>query len=204
MGHFSRRSLLAGSISLLPVPRPEFAQEYRFATADYEIRMSLEYHDNEPNPGLGFEDRSTDRHFCLSTGGDQNRNCIDDFVGSIAVMRYRIEPRVASRSTLTLREYVRSIDQCDWLSPRPPFERIIEVRGGLASDIQVYGYRTSGDEQASADDSWCLLRQNLYLPNNAKPFLVVHWKHTLRQIRVIDVIPQRGTSTLVGGQLRRR
>ncbi len=204
MDHFSRRSLLAASIGLLPVPRPEAEQEYRFGTADYEIRMSLEYHDKEPNRGLGFEERSTNRHFCLSTGGDENRNCIDDFEGSVAVMRYRIRPRVPSRSALSLREYVRSIDQSDWLPPRPPFERVIEVRGGIASDIQVYGLRTTSDKQASADDSWCLLRQNLYLPDSATPFLVLHWKHTLRQIRVLDVIPQRGTSTLVDGRLRRR
>lgn len=162
MGPLSRRSLLAGSIGFLPGLRPEPEQEFLFGTADYEVRMSLEYHDNEPNRGLGFEERSSNRHFCLSTEGDEDHNCINDFEGSVAVMRYRIRPRVPSRSKLSLREYVRSIDQSDSVSPKPPFERVIEVRGGHASDIQVFGYRTSGDQKTSPDDSWCLLRQNLF------------------------------------------
>jgi len=203
MDLFSRRSLLAGSIGFLPGLRRETEQEFLFATADYEIRMSLEYHDNEPNRGLGFEERSTNRHFCLSTGGEEDHDCINDFEGSVAVMRYRIRPRAPSGSKLSLREYVRSIDQSDWLPPKAPFERVIEVHGGHASDIQVYGYRSSGDQKTSRDESWCLLRQNLYLRDSAAPFLVVHWKHTLRQIRVLDIIPQQGTSTLTNDRRRR-
>jgi hypothetical protein len=192
----SRRSLLASSIGLIRAPRPEAEEEFRLETAQHRIRMSLEYHDGEPNRGLRFEDRSTERHFCLSPGGDENRNCIEDFQGSVAVMRYRIEPRVQPQGTLSLREYVRSIDQSDSAAPRPPFTRVIEVRGGVASDIQVYGYRTSSGQRAAPDESWCLLRQDLYLYGSGTPFLVVHWKHTVSRIRVLDMIPQQGTRVI--------
>ena len=96
-----------------------------------------------------------------------------------------------------LREYVRSIDQSDRVPVRPPFERVIQVQHGLASDIQVFGYPDNSSDGSNRtqepDDAWCLFRQNLYLKDKTVPFLVVHWKHTLTRIRVLDVIPENGT-----------
>jgi len=40
---------------------------------------------------------------------------------------------------------------------------------------------------------WFLLRQDLYLNDQAAPFLIVHWKHTLNFISLVDVIPGDGT-----------
>jgi hypothetical protein len=197
MRHWSRRSLLGSAAGLLPLPKSELEPQYVFATDEYEIRMTLEYHDHEPNRRLGFRERSANRHFCLSPEGEENRNCVSNFTGSIAVARYRISPRVRSESSPSLREYVRSIDQSDLLPVRPPFERVIQVQHGLASDIQVFGYNDSSlspnDRKPDSDDAWCLLRQNLYLRDHAAPFLVVHWKHTVNCIRVLDLIPENGT-----------
>jgi hypothetical protein len=196
----SRRSLLAGSITLSAMPKPEPEQVYVFATDGYEIRMTLEFHDRYAARGLGFTDRSLNNHFCLSAKGERNQNCVSDFTGAIAIARYKILSRVRSESLPSLREYVRSIDQSDDLPVRPPFERIIEVQRGLASDIQVFGYQGSGTPQqgqtAEQDKVWCLLRQNLYLKDRTAPFLIVHWKHTLNFIRVLDVIPDNGTSQI--------
>jgi len=49
MSYFSRRSLLLGSANLLALPKLDPEQHYLFATDEYDIRMILEYHDNEPN-----------------------------------------------------------------------------------------------------------------------------------------------------------
>lgn len=199
MSLLTRRSLLLGSLSLSVLPKSETEQVYMFATEDYEIHMTLEFHDRSPDRGLRFEDRSSNRHFCLSAKGEENRNCMADFVGAIAVARYKISSRTKSLAVPSLREYVRDIDQSDYIPVRPPFERVIEVQHGLASDIQVFGYQDSPGQRVQrpeTDNVWCLLRQNLYLKDKPSPFLVVHWKHTLNFIRVLDVIPENGTSQI--------
>ena len=37
--------------------------------------------------------------------------------------------------------------------------------------------------------AWRLLRQDLYLNSQTTAFLIVHWKHTLDVISLVDVIP---------------
>ncbi len=190
----SRRSLLVGGIGLSAMPRPEPEQLHFFSTGDYEIRMTLEFYDQYTD-GLQFQERSSRRHFCLSAQGDEDRNCVSDFKGAIAVARYKISSRVKPESSPELREHVRSIDQSDNLPVRPPFERVIELQHGFASDIQVFGYQDSAGQASSpdSDNVWCLLRQDLYLTNKNVPFLVIHWKHTLNSIRILDIIPENGT-----------
>ena len=195
----TRRSLLLGGITLSALPKSEPEEVHVFATDDYEIRMTLEFHDRYA-AGLGFTDRSSNSHFCLSAKGEWNQDCVSDFTGAVAIARYKISSPARSLPATSLREYVRSIDQSDNLPLRPPFERVIEVEHGLASDIQVFGYRGSstapGGQATDQDHVWCLLRQNLYLKDRTTPFLVVHWKHTLNFIRVLDVIPEKGTSQI--------
>ncbi len=192
--------MLMGTVSLAAFPKSEPEHVYLFATDEYEIRMTLEFHDNYRDDRLKFRERSSDRRFCLSAQGEEGQNCVSDFVGSIAVARYRILSRGASEPSLSLREYVRNIDSSDSIAARPPFERVIQLQHGLASDIQVFGYpKSSADDnprKADQEKVWCLLRQNLYLKDGARPFLVVHWKHTLSAIRVLDMIPGDGTSQL--------
>jgi hypothetical protein len=196
----SRRAILMGAASLGGFPKSDPEPVYLFATAQYRIRMTLEFHDNYGKFGLGFRERSSGRPFCLSFQGEEDRNCVGNFIGSIAVARYRILSTNTSEPSMSLREYVRSIDHSDSIATRPPFERVIQLQRGLASDIQVFGYEKSsardGSQDAGPDKTWCLLRQDLYLKNQVNPFLVVHWKHTLSAIRVLDIIPGDGTSQL--------
>jgi hypothetical protein len=197
MTHLSRRTLLLGSVTLSVLPDTETGPRYIFATPEYDIRMTLEYHDCCTEGALKFLERSSGRHYCLSFSGEENRNCVSNFTGSIAVARYKISSRVRSEAPPLLREYVRNIDQSDRVPARPPFERAIQVQHGVASDIQVFGYqdpsRAQSGRSQEPDDAWCLLRQNLYLTNSTAPFLVVHWKHTLNSIRILDIIPENGT-----------
>jgi hypothetical protein len=43
---------------------------------------------------------------------------------------------------------------------------------------------------------WYLVRQDLYLNEETAAFLVVHWKHTLNLISLLDVIPGDGTELI--------
>jgi hypothetical protein len=43
-----------------------------------------------------------------------------------------------------------------------------------------------------------LLRQDLFLNHSPLPFLILHWKHTPEAIRLLDVIPGRGTWQVSG------
>ena len=187
----NRRLFLTGSASLAVVRR-EPERVYAFATAEYEIRMGVEFYDGYTSKGFGFKERLSERQFCLSAGGREDQDCLRNFRGSIAVAHYRIRSRRVLDSSLSIREYVRSIDQSERLPLRPPFERTIELQDGAASDIQVFGREDEAQSKAP-DDSWCFLRQDLFLRNKRTPFLVVHWKHTLSAIRVLDVIPGEGT-----------
>ena len=96
-----------------------------------------------------------------------------------------------------MRERVRTIDHDRRISPRAPFEKVMAVEQASASDIQAFGYQADHVEQIRADANllavWCLVRQDLYLNDEATPFLVVHWKHTLDLISLLDVIPGDGT-----------
>jgi hypothetical protein len=108
--------------------------------------------------------------------------------------RYHIRPHSKSPDFLALREHVRTIDQDSRVSIRPPFERTIELQHGVASDIQVFGYETDAlppvrELMAPPNGPWSLLRQDLYFGGETMPFLVIHWKHTLSAIRLLDVIP---------------
>src|SRR5271166_2075854 len=141
MAAISRRIVLA-SCAALTVHAGRSDNAYRFATAECDIEMSIEFHDRYSSPGLRFNDSSSDRHFCVSKQGEEERNCPANFFGSLAIVRYRVQPHARSHRVATLRELVRTIDQDLRLSHRPPFERTIELRQGLASDIQAFGYET--------------------------------------------------------------
>lgn len=166
--------------------------------------MSVEFHDRYSSDGFWFADRRTGRKFCLSSSGEPGRDCLAKFSGSLAVARYNIRFRSRRPDTAALREQVRTIDRDSRLSPRPPFERTLELKEGVASDIQAFGYETGASPFAPAPagaqyEPWCLFRQDLYFDGQSAPFLVVHWKHTLNAIVLIDVIPGEDTRWIEGG-----
>lgn len=68
------------------------------------------------------------------------------------------------------------------------------------SDIQAFGYNTDDEKQTASDANllpvWYLVRQDLYLNDQTTAFLVIHWKHTLDLISLLDVIPGDGTQLI--------
>ena len=205
----NRRVFLCAGLSagiLAAGKHPPDAMAYRFSVEDYDVEMNVEFYDQYAAKGFWFNERRTNREFCLSGSGEANKNCLNNFHGSMAVAHYRLKDLAGpssfrarrSSKTVEIRERVRTIDQDANLKARPPFEQRLQVREGHATDIQAFGYEgESPDSHAGVTtDPWCLLRQDLYFDGNDSPFLVLHWKHTLSAVRLLDLIPGAGTRAL--------
>ena len=107
-----------------------------------------------------------------------NKTSNGDFIGSYAVVHFSI------KTATKLRERVKLIDQSDWLPPRPTFEKTVELKDGVGSDIQLFGYHG----QKTKNTAWRFFRQELFLDDDTTPFLILHWRHTVDEITLIDVI----------------
>lgn len=155
--------------------------------------MTVEYYDRYSSSGFWFGEKPTDRRYCLSMKGDENRDCLPDFTGSLAIARYRVRSRSPRPDVPVLRERVRTIDQDGPLNERPPYESRLVIQAGSVSDIQAFGYQPSAPPPAQPHEPWCLFRQDLYFGDEPTAFLILHWKHMLSAIRILDVIPGDGT-----------
>src|SRR5579863_4503046 len=148
-----------------PLPKAETA--YRLLTPECDVQMSVAYLERSSLESLHFRDSLTNRSFCLSTNGDEDRSCVQHFSGSMAIARYHLHSRLPSRPPVTLRERVLTIDRDARMSPRAPFERVLAAERGVVSDVQAFGYDpfdpTRPRTSPSAVPVWCLLRQDLYL-----------------------------------------
>ena len=173
---------------------------YRFLTPVCEVRMSVEYFARPSVNSFRFRDDLTNRTFCLSADGKQDRACLRRFVGSMAIAQYHFRSRLHTASPLNLRERVLTIDHDNRVRPRAPFERELAVEQAVVSDIQAFGFNADEAEQATSGANlpavWYLVRQDLYLNDQATAFLVVHWKHTLDFISLLDLIPGDGTTII--------
>jgi hypothetical protein len=203
--HLDRRSFLWSLTSFGLTGKSKKSEKksetvYRFLTAECEVRMSVEFFDSSSINGFHFRELLTNRSFCLSSKGDAGGSCLQRFVGSMAIARYDIRSRPGSRATFNLRERVLTIDRDRRMAERPPFERTLLAEREVVSDIQAFGYNPDDAEQtasyAKPFSLWSLLRQDLYLNEQATAFLIVHWKHTLNLISLVDVIPGDGTQMI--------
>jgi hypothetical protein len=175
---------------------------YRMVTPECEVQMSVEFFGRTSAEQFRFRDSLTNRAFCLSNNGEEDRSCVQRFSGSMAIARYHLRSRVPSRAAVNLRERVLTIDHDARMSARAPFERVLAAERDVVSDVQAFGYDpndpTRPGEESGRVPVWCLLWQDLYLNDETKAFLIVHWKHTLDSISLVDVIPGERTE-LVGG-----
>jgi hypothetical protein len=118
----------------------------------------------------------------------------------MAIAQYAFRLRRHSPAPLNLRERVLTIDHDSRVSAPPPFERVLAVESEVVSDIQAFGYNPDDPQQAAFSAKplgvWRLLRQDLYLNGQATAFLIIHWKHTLNFISLVDVIPGDGTELI--------
>ena len=83
----NRRRFLGGSatFALISPAAAKDEKAYRFLTADAEIEMTIEFHDAYSSRGFWFGEQMSNRNFCLSAGGEEGRNCLAGFRGSLAI-----------------------------------------------------------------------------------------------------------------------
>ncbi len=80
------------------------------------------------------------------------------------------------------------------------WREFVTVEKDVASDIQAFGYTPDAPggplPPLEYAGPWALMRQDLFLDSDTTAFLIVHWKHTLQSIRLVDVIPGDGTRVI--------
>ena len=181
----------AAAVGVMPAAGANGQETHRFRTADFDIDLSLEYHDGYSSRRFWFRQGNAGRKFCLPAGGEEGRQCFAEFSGSLAIAQYRVRPRSRGRAAPAMRERVRTLDRDGRLPDRPPFERRIELLSGVGSDLQAFGYEARAGEEESTrrlHSPWYLFRQDLFLEAQQKPFLVIFWKHALPSVRALDII----------------
>lgn len=198
----ARRSFLLAALAAPAAfgankPRRE---RHRFRAGEFEVELTLRYHDSYASDGFWFRGTRANRGFCLSSNGERNRMCMENFRGSLALARYHVKALGRRGPLPGMRELVRTIDRDRRLDQRAPFERTIPLDRGIASDVQAFGYEAPQGTPPipPAHGPWYLLRQDLFLEPYKEPFLVLYWKQALPSIRVLDMIP--GEQTVVIGR----
>jgi hypothetical protein len=190
-------AMLAPAVALSGKHRGSSEPSYRFETPDCEVEMSVKSYGKITTDDLGFIDRVTHRRMCVPEPGSKKQTCVSGFRGALAVAIYRFTSPFPSRMPAQLRERVVTIDHDTRIDPKPPVDEFVDVERDVASDIQAFGYtpdRLSGQMPAPQYVSpWCLMRQDLYLDQQPTPFLILHWKHSLESIQLVDVIPGERT-----------
>jgi hypothetical protein len=196
---FSRRTLFRSMVAsqVMPAAAPHDREVHRFRAANFDIEMTVEYHDGYGSSGFWFRQENVGKRFCLSASGEEDHDCLASFRGSLAIAQYRVEPRSGLHALPSLREHVRTIDRDARLRDRPPFDRMIKLAKGIGSDLQAFGYETpdvEGDPMFRLHGPWYLFRQDLFLEPQHTAFLTTFWKHSFSSIRMLDIIPAGGTS----------
>jgi hypothetical protein len=185
--------VLVGWLLLGPCGAQERAEVYRLDTADYRIEMTVRFFP----PYLGgrlvfYSSANPGKELCYSGGGNSS-SCIERFVGAVAAVTYRFQPRRKNLPAAAFREVVKVLSQSEGLDERPPYIREQPLVQGVGSDLQAFGY----DEGAVAEPEraalraesrarmWRIYQQELFLKGESEPFGVVEWKHTLNRIAVV-------------------
>jgi len=96
-----------------------------------------------------------------------------------------------------MREYVRTVDRDARLHDRPPFERTIELKKGIGSDLQAFGYEAAAEGEEAMlrlHSPWYLFRQE---PFPGTTGTSRSWRSfgnmRFSSIRVLDIIPGEQT-----------
>ena len=169
---------------------------YGFATENYVIEMTGEF----PRPYAGrrlvvYSSLDPGTEACYSGDGIRAGKCVEHFVGAVAIVKYSVREGNGKppRSAL-IQEKVDVIAQSRDLPHRPTFCTTQQLVNGIGSDIQVFGYdeeRVKKGERPRTSvlalQSWRRFRQALYINQDAKPFAVVEWMHTLRRISIVRI-----------------
>jgi hypothetical protein len=183
----------AGWLGMTPLGGPERDVVYRFETADYRIEMTVKFYPPYLGRKLSFHNSTEpDNERCYSSSGDSG-SCVAQFVGAVAVVTYRFQPRQRSVApAATFRENVTVLAQSAGLAIRAAYRLEQRLVRGVGSDIQSFGYdetEVAQPARAATRTEWRVLwrvyHQELFVNSDTEPFAVVEWKHTVDRIEVI-------------------
>jgi hypothetical protein len=142
-----------------------------------------------------YSSADPDRPICPPVDGGTTGECVDQFVGAVAIVKYAVKPANSGKpGPVAIRERVTVTAQSPGLAERPPFVMTLPLIEGRGSDIQAFGYdeaplkgpdHARDREQAKA--SWRFYRQELYLDDEKNPFAIVEWKHTVHRIYITRI-----------------
>ena len=132
------RIVWLGWLVLGPCGAQEREEVYRLDTADYRIEMTVRFFPPYLGGRLAFHNSANPRkELCYSGNGDSS-SCIERFVGALAAVTYRFQPRRKNLpAAATFREVVKVVSQPEGLDERPPYVREEPLLHGVGSDIQA-------------------------------------------------------------------
>jgi hypothetical protein len=193
----SRRSFLGMLAAAAPlvVAKQKVGSDlaFRFAVAGCEFDLTVKPYGKVSSGDLEFIDKETQRRFCVPTNGRSGGECVAEFRGAMAVAQYKFYPSFPRSGPAKLRERVITIDHDSRLNPRAPVDEYVAIEDGAASDIQAFGFAPDNPMATGSLSKfvspWALMRQDLYFDDQKAPILILHWKHTLESIGLVDVIP---------------
>jgi len=171
-------------------------QCYTFTAGNHNIMMEVRF--SQPYIGtrlVFYDDEDPLKPVCF-TGNGENGACPSHFVGAVALVTFTVKAaRGKLRSKTSIREHVTVTEQSPDLPPRPPFDKTQVVKEGTVNDLQAFGYdeadipkeQREAERRRSKERLWRHCRQELYMNHETVPFAVIHWRHTLDAIEIVDV-----------------
>lgn len=180
-------------MALFPAADP---QQHTFATGEHVVTMNARFLEPYVGKRLVFYSSADPTAEICAVRNGESRPCPERFVGAVAIVTFtlnRIDGKVAS--TGSIRELVTVVTQSPDLPPRAPFELTQPFIRGIISDVQVFGYEESditepmraSARKESQERTWRICRQELYLNDAKKPFAIIHWRHTVDRIDIMQV-----------------
>lgn len=187
--------ILAGSQLLTPVSAEQPYTTYDFETADFRIEMAVQFLPPYQGQRLVFYSSALPNKELCYSGNGQPGACLERFVGSVALVTYRLKPTGRDvRPAASFREVVTVVAQAPGLPGRDKYQREQALVDGVGSDVQAFGYDESKVEERALPavrtqwrSAWRTYRQEVFVNDDHQPFAVIEWKHTLSRIEVVRV-----------------
>lgn len=176
--------------------------EFRVEKANCEIKIDIQFFNDLRTTPRFFADSEQGGIPCIDSHGDSCEGPKErPFYGAAAIVHFEVETNSCKTPLMKLREQVRVIDQDSTLPEWKPFAKTIALPKGLGSDIQLFGYYPESvhaqlePPPRPSGSPWRFLHQDLFFGDEPNPFLILHWKHTLGKVMLVDIIPV-GTTRL--------
>jgi hypothetical protein len=202
----SRRSFLGTLAAAVPAAGIAVKQKsnaepsFRFAIAGCEFDLTVKPYGKVSSDDFAFIDQKTKRRFCMPANSTNDGGCVAGFRGAMSIALYTFHRSFPTAGPCRLREHVITIDHDSRINAHPAVEEYVTIEQDAASDIQAFGFTPDNAWGLGSTlqfvSPWALMRQDLYFDDQKTPVLILHWKHTLETIVLVDVIPGDKTRVL--------